>query len=1067
MPQIFSRAFLRQPALSADGSRIAFTSGGDIWIAPSTGGTAQRLTAHSNVDAYPIFSPDDRYLAFASYRTGGGNIYVTDFNADHLPRQITWHSSSAPPQAWSPDSEWIYFTGRYDGLSGAIYKVRRSGGQPIEVARLSMETFYGIAVSPDGGSIVFCNNGDAWWRKGPNPAQSSDLWLLQDGKFHKLTNGNGRNIRPMWNAGGDGIYYLSNNDGVENIYYLDLNTQQQAIAVTTFTDGRLTRPAISADGSTMTFERQFQLWKMEVGSGLAKPIRLKLDRDEKRNPVNYYEFRSGIREFALSDDRKKVAFSIRGNLFADIVEKDAKKRDSGLSFALPSSGCREEMVHWHPESKEVFYISDREGEPQIYAYNFVSREERKITNRGAAKYSPQVSPDGKWLAFINGQQEIRLIELASGRNRKFIADQLFISLPDPTDFSWSPDSQWIAFVASDEKFFSNIYVQKLGWKTPRQLTFLSNLSAYNPMWSRDGKYLLFNSGQYRAEGQIVLVELKSPQVNFKEDHFHDLFSEKNDKDKDQSESANGKGDDSAENSNADGGQKNGKKEKKDKEEKIVKTEIAFEGIKQRIRFLTDYRINAWLHGISPDSRLAVFSAVTFGETGLWAIKLDPEKRHLQPSFLVNAIPRGNVSFTKDAKKMYYLSGGRLNKLALTSDGEKSGNPSKISILAPLTIDFHRDKKHIFDEAWRLLNAHFYDAGHHGADWKKVKRRLQPVVEGIQVRDELVELLNLMVGELNASHLGAGAWQGYAPDSYHGLLFDQQELEKNGFFRIAHVLAESPAALVEEPPVPGEYLLQINGEKLKAETNNMAQLMHHQAGRKTALLIGKKPGGKPERTIYVKPVAADEHYQLQYRIWKLRNQQYVDQRSAGKLGYVHIPAMSHSAYMAFLTDLDTEVHRRQGVVIDIRFNGGGHIAPFILDVLSRKAYALSSWRGGAQNSDTHFAGSRILALPTILLTNEHSGSNAEVFSEGYRQLSLGKVVGKPTMGAVIWTSGVMLKDGITFRVPRFKSATLYGENTEGKGRPVDIDVDRDLSEDQAGSDSQLDAAVDQLLKDIET
>jgi C-terminal processing protease CtpA/Prc len=295
-------------------------------------------------------------------------------------------------------------------------------------------------------------------------------------------------------------------------------------------------------------------------------------------------------------------------------------------------------------------------------------------------------------------------------------------------------------------------------------------------------------------------------------------------------------------------------------------------------------------------------------------------------------------------------------------------------------------------------------------------------------------------------------------------FDPSELSQ-GRFKIASILPLGPVAVAEGKVSVGDYLLAVNGQTLDAAAN-VWQLLRHTVGKKVVLRVNDKAEETGAREVAVRPVHAGVTDRLVYRDWVRRSAAYVHGLSGGRLGYVHVRAMDYECYQQFVVDLDTETHDREGVVIDVRFNGGGHIASFILDVLHRKTFTLSSYRNQSVTSSTNLAGGRVLDKPTILVQNEHSGSNTEMFSEGYRRLGLGKIVGKPTMGAVIWTWGWSLLDGTWFRLPRLKVSTLEGENLEQAARPVDLDVDRPLGEAARGEDRQLRVAVETLLEQID-
>ena len=658
-------------------------------------------------------------------------------------------------------------------------------------------------------------------------------------------------------------------------------------------------------------------------------------------------------------------------------------------------------------------------------------------------------------------------EASLPKHRPFVTDKVFIGVPVPTDFEWSPDSQWLAFIASDQNFFHNLYVQSIDEDTPKQLTFLSNVSSSDIHWSDDGKFIVFNTGQYRTENQIARVDLMPVQPVFKEEDFDKLFEEDKDENDNTSdeENADENDDNASDDENTD--DENGDKDKKQKsKKKIEPVEIEFETIKQRLRFLTDFKQNANTVQIRPDSKTLVYRISVMGQSNLWSMSLEEGKQRDAPKQLTSSAgAKSDVHFLPNGKKFYFLEGGRIHQLGMSEDGDKDGNTKLLETRAEIEVDFHLEKMQAFDEAWRMIRDHFYDRNFHGCDWDYVRERFRPIVEGVHTKADFREVLNLMVGELNASHLGASGGSAGGHDSYLGADFDREALEQNGHFKITYLLRNAPLALPEAAAQLGEYLVAINGVALD-ERVNLAEQLYRKTGKRVTVKLNDKPILDGARELIAQPISRGQHDSLRYKDWVRCNGEYVHERSSQRLGYVHIREMSYGAYFQFIADLDTEAHSMEGVIIDVRFNGGGHIAPFILDVLHRRAYTKSSYRGHKATSDTNLAGNRILEKPVILVTNEHSGSNTEMFSEGFRGLGLGKVVGMPTAGAVIWTWGWQLLDGTWFRLPRVQVLTLDDENTEGNARPVDVEVDRPLGEADKGIDSQLNVAIEQLLNQID-
>lgn len=1075
-----AKLYFRQPCLSSDGSEIAFHFGGDIWIVSAEGGHARRITAHEDYDYYPLFSPDDKKLAFASDRTGGGNIYLADLQNANPPERLTFLNGSGPADCWSPDGKWIYFSSDYNGLGQAIYKISVDGGTPICLHSDPMEWHHSPAVSPDGQWIAFNNNGDGWWRNGQNSAEISDIWLMPNvvdpREFRQLNNYRGKNLKPMWRQDGTGLFFLSDRSGIENIWEMPLSGDQKARRVTRFRSGRVVRPNISANGKWMVFERDFSIWRLNLESGESEAVDIRVQVDEKENSHYHFVAMGRISENQLSPDGKKVAFVVKGNIFADVANKSSK---GVSSVQVTGDHSRESQLSWHPDSKNIVYISDRDGFNQIFLYDFTTRVEKQLTDSLVQKYFPKISPDKKYISYVRESSDICLIDIESGEERVFIRDQLFLDLPYLVDYTWSPDSQWIAFVGWGPQYFSNVYVQHLKDDSPQQITFLSNISCEDLLWSPNGRYIVFSTGHYRSESQIARVDLQKVLPVFKEDEFDKLF-QLPEKEKEEAPAKSEDGEDEEKAEQSDDSPENAsepaspdeaendapdKKTDKDSDKKIT---IEFEGIKHRLQFLTDRDSFAYPLAIRPNSKTLIYSASILGKPYLWSMSMDTSKKRGQPCQLTYSVTdASDVSFSPDGKKLFYVDSGSLYSIVLNDSGDRKSGPSQIRIRADIEVDFHQEKMQAFNEAWTLIRDHFYDAEFHGCDWDKVYQTFEPLVRGAQTSVAFQEILRMMLGELNASHLGAyGGWLGpYAQDSYIGLLFDQKELAEKGVFKITRVLPNAPVTLVKAPAREGEYLVAIEGQPLDGKSGNYARLMKRRRNRRLKLLLNDTPVLEGAREIVVQPVGYGKHRQLQYRDWVNRNGEYVTRESKGKVGYVHIPSMSYKDYMKFIADLDSEAHNRDGIIIDIRYNGGGHIAAFILDVLYRKSFTRFSLRGRGYSAGTNFTGGRILEKPLTLITNEQTASDAEIFSEGFRRLGLGKVIGQPTAGAVIYTSSWQLLDGTRFRLPRFLVRTMEGENTELSPRPVDIAVARDLGETASGMDSQLDVAVETLLKAI--
>jgi tricorn protease len=490
-------------------------------------------------------------------------------------------------------------------------------------------------------------------------------------------------------------------------------------------------------------------------------------------------------------------------------------------------------------------------------------------------------------------------------------------------------------------------------------------------------------------------------------------------------------------------------------------EVVFDGIKQRLSILS-LGIDAGSHTISPDGKTLLFVAAVAGQVNFYTYPLDELSREPAVARQLTSTPgfKSQAQFSPDGKEVFYLEQGRINVVNMDN---RQVRP--VAVTAEMDIDFAKEKMEVFNQAWTVMRDTFYDPNYHGVNWQAVRQEYAPRIAGARTGDEMRRLLNLMVGELNASHSGASGpfgGQQSAPVGRLGLRFDRSEYENNGRFRVTEIITLGPAAIANIKP--GEYLTAIDGKAITARTN-LDEWLEYKVNRRVVLTIASSADGAGKREVAVRPVSLGTEKGLLYRNWVAANRAYVEKISDGKLGYVHMPDMSSDALSLLYVDLDAENHTREGVVIDIRNNNGGFVNSYALDVFARRGYITMTPRESKPSPMRTLNGQRALELPTILITNQHSLSDAEDFTEGYRALKLGKVVGEPTSGWIIYTSGLSLIDGTNLRIPFIKITTADGTNMELNPRPVDVPVTRPVGETYTDKDSQLDTAVRELLKQL--
>jgi Tol biopolymer transport system component/C-terminal processing protease CtpA/Prc len=1025
LAQTVERPLYTDPSIAPNRPEIAFVSGGDIWLAPLAGGEAHLLVSHPASDSRPLFSPDGSRLAFVSTRTGNGDVYVLTLATGAIKR-ITFDDVPEVLDAWSRDGKWLYFSSNAQDIGGMqdIYRVSAEGGMPMPVTNDRYVTEFHAAPSPDGGSLAFTARGNTfgqWWRHGHSHIDESEIWLMAlggDAKYQRIAGGDFKCLWPMWSADGSRVYYVSDQGGAENVWERPVRGSA-AKQVTQFKDGRVLWPTISYDGKTIVFERNFGIWKLDVATGKSAPIEITRRGALTTPEVNHLSMTGGFGDLVASPDGKKVAFVAHGQVFA------ASAHDNGPGIRVTYSTANESDPVWATDSKRLVYVSDRDGPYHLYQYDFAASTETKLTDGAGGDTAPQWSNDGKLLSFVRDGKQICIYDPAAKQTRVLVPKGSFPRPPFGSSrfYTWSPDDKWIAYSNVGERGFRNVFVIPAAGGEPKQISFLSNRNSGTIRWAPDGTFILFDTNQRTEDNHIAGIALTLRPPQFREDKFRDLFKET---------PSGGRGQNS--------------------EKKPVKpVEIVFEGIRNRLVYLPIQ--DGRLQQITADPDRIWYT--TRGNISSFTRDEATESITIT-GWSTDGTPKSNVQVSSDGKELFYLEQGRVTIFTLSNRDKRS-----LTITCEMDVDFEREKTEVFAQAWQYLNDNFFDPKFNGVDWKAMRERFTPLVAGTHTGDELRRVLQLMIGELNASHMGVGGGGGAGGVvGKIGLRFDPVEYAASGKLKVKEVIPFGPAALAGGIKV-GDVLVSVNGTAITARTN-LDELLDHKPGMRVSLAFAD---GDKKREVPVRPISTTAEKNLVYRQWVEQGRAYVAKASGGRLGYIHILDMSSQALDQLYLDLDSENQGREGVVVDIRNNNGGFVNGYALDVLTRRSYLQMADRDEQAAGSRLVLGQRALERPTILVVNRHSLSDAEDFTEGYRALKLGKVIGEPTAGWIIYTSGTNLIDGTTLRLPGTRITTMSGADMEMNPRPVDIAVDKPVGEGLAGKDSQLDAAVKELLKEI--
>ncbi len=1041
--QAAPRSAFADPGISPDGREIAFVSGGDIWTVPAQGGEARLLVSHAAAEMRPLFSPDGSRLAFGSTRTGNGDIYVLSLGTGVLTR-LTWDDGMEYPDSWSRDGAWIYFSSSAQDIAGMndVYRVRSTGGTPMAVAADRYASEFWGAPSPDGSTIAISGRGNAfgqWWRRGHSHIDMNELHLVRIADtpvYTRVGQGErqGKEMWPMWAADGRSLYYVGDADGAENLWRRDVASGASA-RLTSYRDGRVLWPSITANGQTIAFERDFGIWIWDGGSRQSRQLAITL-RGASHGPVSErLTLTTGFPEMRLSPDGRKVAIIARGEVFA------ASAKDGGEATRVTRTPAPEGNLAWSPDSRRLAYESLRGGVWKLFMHDFVAETETPVSADGDA-VQPLFSPDGRFLAFTVNGSALHLMDLRTRASRVLARGEFdkppFAGSPG---FAFSRDSRWVAYLSPSANGFESVFAVPVDGGTPRQVSFLANAFGRSIAWGEDGTYLLFASGQRTESGQVARVELIARAPRFREDQFRALFP--------------------AESSGPPARSPRGAADStRPGRTPPARVEIEFDGIRRRTSILP-VGVDVQNVSISPDGKQALITGGAAGQSNLWLWSLDDLARDAGSLRQLTSTAGGksSVQWSPDGKEVWFMEGGRVQ--IITVDNRQT---RALVVSASTDVDFHAEKAQVFEQAWTYLRDNFYDETFHGADWEAVRDRTRGLIEGARTPDEMRRLLSLMIGELNASHLGvgsppAGGGGANAGTGKLGVRLSRGAYEADGAFRIEEVIPLGPLA---RDAKAGDHILAIDGTPLTPSTN-LDQLLAGAINRRVVVRLASGTNGTHARDVAVRPISRAAEKNLIYDAWVDSRRAHVARVSGGRFGYVHMIDMGAGSLAQLYVDLDDEAQGKEGVIVDIRNNNGGFVNAYALDVFSRRPYLTMQYRGRREVGARSQLGQRVFDRPTVLVTNQHSLSDAEDFTEGYRTLGLGKVVGEPTAGWIIYTSNFSLIDGTTLRIPFSRIRGADGKDMELVPRPVDVAVVRALGEHYAGKDTQLDAAVTELSK----
>lgn len=1046
-----SPRWLRNTAISPDGSTIAFTYKGDIFTIPSTGGNAFQLTAGSAYDTAPVWSPDSKTIVFTSDREGSHDIYAVDAKGG-TPRRITTSSGSEKPLAFIDPSTVIYSTSEGPSRETTRHPSRLTRTYSVDITTpyarpqlyLSMP-MGAVSVSQDGRMLYEDKKGlENIYRKHERSSGTSDIWLIENGKYTKLTDFNGHDLNPVWKADGNGYYYLSEQSGTLNVYSGARNGKP--VQLTAFERHPVRSLSASRDG-LMAFSWDGEIYTLREGEQPRK-LNVIINSDQYvRDAIKSFE-RGRATHMAVSPDGKEVAFVLRGEVYVTDTKYKTTRR-------ITNTSAQERVVSFSPDGRMLVYDSDRDGQWQLFTAEIKNPAEKRFAyateivekplykGNGVAQ-QPSFSPDGKKVAFLEDRTTLRVIDLKSKAVSTVLDGKYNYSYTDgDIPFRWSPDSEWILISYIGDGGWNNLDVAAV--KADGSIVVDLTESGYsdgNSKWALGGRAVTYETGRYGMkshgswgnQSDIVLMALDSEawdELNSTEEEA--AMREEAEKEKKKSDDKEGK-------------DKKKDKKKTAKEPKKV-IDLDFDNRRHRMVRLTVASAMIGDYFLSPKGDKLYYTAgATEGGVNLYERDLRNDKSKV----LVKGVFGSLVSDAK-GDNLFVISGKGMQKVNLAK-----GSAEPIEFDAPYDRSSAAEREYIYDHMLRQVSDKFYDVDIHGVDWTYYGKHYREFLPYINNGEDFSILLSEILGELNASHTGSKYSGSSARLSTASLgAFYDQAFTGDGL-RVTEVVGGSPLGTKKANVRPGDIILSIDGRLIEAG-KDYYPLLEGKAGRKTLVEI-LRAGGKRD-TVIVKPISMGKFNDLLYTRWVERNEAYVDSISGGRVAYVHVQGMDSPSFRAVYERLLGKYRNADAVVVDTRWNGGGWLHNDLAQLLSGHRYVDFKPRGQYIGSEPFSQWTK----PSVMLVNEGNYSDAHGSPYTYKTLNLGKLVGAPvpgTMTAVWWET--QIDPSLVFGIPQVTCVDLNGNVLENQQLNPDIEVYNNPADELVGRDAQLEAAVKALL-----
>jgi len=1057
-----------QPEISPNGDDIAFSYQGDIWTVGSAGGRADRLTIHEGYESRPAWSSDSSTLAFSSDRFGNDDVYIMPKEGG-VPKRLSYHSADDRVTSFSADNHVLFNSRRTYAQVEREWEILSVAASLEENTRTTELRFmdalgFDAVVSPNGNKVAFVRGTARISREAYNGPANRNIWIynISDSTYSQLTNHSGNDFMPKW-ISNDSLYFISPRSGKYNVHKATLNGKVEQISQEF--DFGVNHFSSTANGNTVVYQAGDKVMLLNAETGNASALNIDVKSDFRFDPVVTKSMANKVDEYAVSPNGELSAYVLRGDIYLTRNDKDDKR-----SVVLSSGPARDRDIAWLNDEALVF-VSDKEGQNDLYLVRSNDEKEtnlfaslkhtvNKLSDSEQEEFDPVVAPNGEQIAFRQDRGRLLVADIDEDgelSNQKTLLD----GWDTPSKVSWSPDSLWLTYSLSDLNFNEEVYIHAANNDQKPVNVSMHPKYDTNPIFSPDGSKLGFVSMRNNGDFDIWFAWLTKEDWQRSKEEWRRLDKEQDKDDKGKNASTETKNEDDDKDS--------------DDDNSSVKTvtpiKIDFDGIYERLEQVTSFAGNETQMIFDKDGEHIYYSTGSPGrqnfkaDRNLYKIKWDGEDKK---TLLSGNKKPSQLVLTNSGKHLFTLvDGGEITRIDTKSDKHET-----LNVNSNIRIDYAQERAQIFDEGWRALNAGFYDPKFHGNDWDALRTKYRPLALAASTKEDFQYIFNLMLGQLNASHMGISRGENpkQTQSQETGLLGTEGIHSANGY-EITSVLANSPADRSDSQLAVGDIIVAINQQNLSNQ--NLYALLVDTINSPVLLEVVNN-GDTREVVIWPTNSLSTQLYDA----WVDDRRALTDTFSNGKLGYLHIRGMNWTSFERFERELMAAGYGKDGIVIDVRYNGGGWTTDYLMAVLSVKQHSYTIPRGATpditknhrQFRDAYPFAERLplsaWTKPSIAMSNENSYSNAEIFSHAYKALGIGKLVGRPTFGAVISTGSYGLVDGSSVRMPfRGWWVKESGENMEKVPAVPDIEVFNPPAYKAKGVDPQLQRAVQELLKDL--